>query len=152
MPIDIIYADLCREVAGKVFENFLKILGKCVIVEETEYLLPDEAERDVETVEMEQSTSLTTSSNEEYMPSESSTVTYNRMSFEIKLKIVMIADEHPNWSFKYLQSRFKQYLYHNSDIAHFKKEIITGGTFNDKMDSIKKMCINDLLKHGIRSS
>jgi len=146
LHFDIIYADpprrftqIAKEVAGKVFENFPKMLGKCMIVEETEYLLPNKAERDVETVEMEQSTSSATSSmSEEYMPPKSSTVTYNRVPFDIKLKIVMTANEHPNWSFKYLQSRFKQHLHHNSDIARFKKEIITGGTFNDKMDSIKK--------------
>jgi len=144
LHFDIIYADppgrftqTAKEVAGKVFENFLKMLGKCVIVEETEYLLPDEAKRDE--TEMKQSTSSTTSStSEEYMPPESSTVTHNRVPFDIKLKIVMTANEHPNWSFKYLQSRFKQHLHHNSEIARFKKEIITGGTFNDKMDSIKK--------------
>jgi len=145
LHFDIIYADppgrftqTAKEVAGKVFENFLKMLGKCVIVEETEYLLPDKAKRDE--TEMEQSTSSTTSStSEEYMLPESSTVTLNRVPFDIKLKIVMTANEHPNWSFKYLQSRFKQHLHHNSEIARFKKEIITGGTFNDKMDNIKKI-------------
>lgn len=61
------------------------------------------------------------------------------MPLDVKLKIVMTANEHPNWSFKYLQKRFKQHLRHNSDIARFKAEILTGGTFKDKIDSVKKI-------------
>lgn len=55
-----------------------------------------------------------------------------RVPFDIKLKIVMTSNEHPKWSFKTLQQRFKQHLRHNSDVARFKKEILTGGTFIEK--------------------
>lgn len=66
----------------------------------------------------------------------------------------MTANEHPQWSFKYLQKRFKQHLKHNSDIARFKREILKGGTFLDKMDAIKKMfdCMIDSPKHESVSS
>lgn len=50
LKFDLIYADppkqftkSAKEVAGKLFESFIKMLGKCTIVEEIEYFLPDEA-------------------------------------------------------------------------------------------------------------
>ena len=63
---------------------------------------------------------------------------YYRVSFKIKLKIIMTANENPKWSFKYLQKWFKQHLHHNSIIARFKKEILRGGSFLDKIGIIKK--------------
>lgn len=118
-------------------------------VEETEYFLSNKT-RDVEEIEMkevemeevemeeieiEQATS--SSCDKEYVPSEKRT-TYDRVPFEVKLKIVMTANEHPNWSFKCLQKKFKQYLHHNSKTSRLRNEISTGGTFQDKINRIKK--------------
>jgi len=64
----------------------------------------------------------------------------------------MTANEHPNWSFKYLQGRFKQHLRHNSEIARFRKEILTGRILKDKINIIKKMFMTDLSKHEIKKS
>jgi len=120
-----------KEVAGKLFQNFIKMLSKCVIVEETEYFSSFEAREDVE-----EEMPSTSACDEDYVPP-TKKIVLQRVPFDIKLKIVMTANEHPNWSFKTLQSRFKQHLRHNSDIARFRKEILTGGTFQDKLDRIK---------------
>ncbi|XP_071642227.1 uncharacterized protein [Temnothorax longispinosus] len=119
-----------KKVAGKLFENFVKMLGKCTLVEETEYFFLDKTPENVVEV-------TTSTHDEEYKPPEKIR-NVCRVPFDIKLKIVMTANEHPHWSFKVLQQRFKTHLRHNSEVARFKNEILSGGTFMDKMDAIKR--------------
>ncbi|XP_025154118.1 uncharacterized protein LOC112588423 [Harpegnathos saltator] len=58
--------------------------------------------------------------------------------YDVKLKIVMTANEHPNWSFRTLQSKFKQHLHYHSEVARFRKYILSGGNYWDKLQLIKR--------------
>lgn len=58
------------------------------------------------------------------------------MPFDVKLKIVMTAQEHPHWSFRTLQKRFKKY-YDPSDLIRLRNAVLSGGTFKDKLNIIK---------------
>jgi len=143
LQFDLIYANppkqfnnSAKSVAGKLFENFVKMLGKHTIVEETEYFLPDEEQYVEQDVEQEATSSQ--ACEEAYKLPEKETFSKDRVPFDIKLKIVMTANEHPNWSFKSLQQRFKQHLRHASDISRFRKEVLSGGTFFHKIDAVKK--------------
>jgi len=100
-------------------------------------------------VDIEEATYSSSTNDEEYVPSKK-IAKYYRVPFEVKLKIIMIPNENLKWNFKYLQKRFKQYLHYNSDIARFKKEILIGGSFLDKI--IKKMYMVDLPKHENRNN
>jgi len=79
-----------------MFENFIKMLGKCTFYEDVEYFSSDEAQEQLNVEEIISSTN-----DEEYILSEK-IAKYHRMSFEVKLKIIMTANENPKWSFKYL--------------------------------------------------
>lgn len=147
IKFDLIYAEVpqkfthsTKEVAGKLFESFISMLGKCMMVEEVEYFSSNEKEvENIQEEELQESTSST--SEEEYVPPEK--VSYqDRVPFDTKLKIVMTANEHPTWSFHGLQRRFKQHLRHKTDIARFRKDVINGGTYADKLDLVKK-CVYD---------
>ncbi|XP_076545771.1 LOW QUALITY PROTEIN: uncharacterized protein LOC117611086 [Osmia lignaria lignaria] len=74
----------------------------------------------------------------EYVPSCKNISSLDRVPFDIKLKIVMTVNKHPTWSFYGLQTRFKRHLRHKTDTARFRKDIIKGGTYMDKMEIIKK--------------
>lgn len=102
-----------KMIAGKIFENFIKMLRKYTVVEEVKYFLPDEIQGNIGE-QMEEATSVTTC-DEEHVPSKK-IIKLNRVPFDTKLKI-MTVNEHPNWSFTTLQKRFKQHLHHNSAIA-----------------------------------
>lgn len=72
LRFDLIYADppkqftnSAKNVAGKLFENFVKMLGKHTIVEETEYFLPDE-EQYVEQKDVEQEATSSQACEEAY--------------------------------------------------------------------------------------
>lgn len=141
MKFDLIYANppkkftnIAKEVAGKLFHQFVKMLGKCSLVEEVEYSLPDKEENIKQP--MEEATS--SKCDVEYVPPEKIKKTYEKVPFDVKLKIVITSNENPNWSFKTLQKRFKQHLRYPSEIARFKKEILSGGTFQDKMELVKQ--------------
>ncbi|XP_026829898.1 uncharacterized protein LOC113563060 [Ooceraea biroi] len=110
------------------------MLRKCTIMEDVEYFLPDSQPSTEE--EESEKPSLSTSDEEYMQPAKIST--FDRVSFDTKLKIVMTAREHPKWSFKTLQQRFKQDLRHNSDVVRFRNEILSGGTFFDKIETVKK--------------
>lgn len=97
LQFNLIYADPPRqftkstkEVTRKLFENFIKMLGKCTIIEGLEYFLP-KAQSNIE-----QQEEVTTSTCEEYVPPKKVSIC-KRVSFDIKLKIVMTANEHPQW-------------------------------------------------------
>lgn len=59
----------------------------------------------------------------------------------MKLKIVMTAQEHPQWSFRTLQ-RFKSHLRSNSDVVKYRKYVLSDGSFWDKLELIKKNVYN----------
>ena len=83
-----------------MFEDFIKMLRKCTFYEDVEYFSSDEAQENVkEQLDVEEIISST--NDEEYVLSEK-IAKYHRMSFEVKLKIIMTANENPKWSFKYL--------------------------------------------------
>lgn len=138
LQFNLIYADppqkfnrCAKEVAGKLFENFIKMLDKCTLVEETEYFFLDATIENVEEA-------TTSTCDEEYKLPPAKISDVYRVPFDIKLKIVMTVNEHPNWSFKTLQQRFKNHLRYNSEVARFKNEILSGGSFMNKIDVIKR--------------
>lgn len=142
---DIIYVEAPKKfsytaklVSGKLFEKFIKLLGKHEIAEEMEYYVAE----GTDDVAAENTASTNQSAmDEDYEPLEK-VAAYDAVSFDMKLKIVMAAKEHPQWSFRTLQQRFKKHLRRQSYVARFRKYVLTGGTFKDKMEVIKT-CVHN---------
>ncbi|EFN76524.1 hypothetical protein EAI_13206 [Harpegnathos saltator] len=116
-------------IGGKLFEKLIKLLGKHKISDEVEYYIA-EGEDVIEEDAMEdvQSSSSdephTSQRTEDYEPPQK-VAAMDLVPYDVKLKIVMTANEHPNWSFRTLQSKFKQHLHYHSEVARFRKYIIT---------------------------
>lgn len=132
------FSDNAKLVGGKLFEKLIKLLGNHDIAEEIEYYVAEGTD-DVPA----ENTPFTSRSatDEDYEPPEK-VAAYDPVPFNMKLKIVMAAKEHPQWGFRTLQQRFKKHLHRQSDVARFRKYVLAGGTFKDKMESIKR-CVHD---------
>lgn len=128
------FSDSAKLVGGKLFERCVKMLGQHELSEEVEYYSANGRE-DVaseNTPDISQSTS-----DGEYEPPQKIS-TYRTVPFDIKMKIVMTVKEHPNWTFRTLQQRFRKHLRHHSDVTRLRKDVLSGGNFRDKLQSIKR--------------
>jgi hypothetical protein len=139
---NLIFADTPRKfsnnaklVGGKLFEKFIKLLGEHEILDDIEYYT--EEEQNVVVCENMPSTSKNIPDElEDYEPPKQIS-THKVVPYDTKLKIVLTAQEHPQWSFKTLKHHFRKYLNHPSDVTKYKKAVLSGGTFRDKLNTIK---------------
>ncbi|XP_032675579.1 uncharacterized protein LOC116846167 isoform X2 [Odontomachus brunneus] len=150
------FSNNAKLIGGKLFEKFLKLLGQHAISEEVEYYIAegqdDVAKEDATNDNDNDNDNDTTpegdatpankphtsqSVEEDYEPPRKVTA-IDPVPYEEKLKIVLFANEHPHWSFRSLQKRFKKHLRNNCDLARFRNYILSGGTFWDKMKIIKR--------------
>lgn len=142
IQFDLIFADAPRKFSnnaklagGKLFEKFIKLVGEHEVLDDIEYYLEEE-----EKVVMHESIP-STSRNipddfEDYEPPKEIS-THQIVPYDTKLKIVLAAQEHPHWSFKTLKHKFKKYLNYPSDVTKYKKAVLSGGTFRDKLNIVK---------------
>lgn len=128
------FSNNTKLVGGKLFEKFVKLLGQHEISDEVEYYV----EKDQENITCENMPSTSQDQNipEEYKSPEKVSV-YETVLYDIKLKIVMTAQEHPHWSFRTLQQRFKKHLQRPLQLTRYKNAVLSGGNFRDKLNAIK---------------
>lgn len=127
------FTNNAKLIGGKLFEKFIKLLGEYEVSDEIEYY----EEKTVVCESMPSTSENISDDLEEYEPPPKKVLEQQIVPYDIKLKIVLATQEHPNWSFKTLRHHFRKYLNHAPDVAKYKKAVLSGGTFRDKLNAIK---------------
>ncbi|XP_025158871.1 uncharacterized protein LOC112589511 [Harpegnathos saltator] len=142
IQFDLIFADAPRKFSnnaklagGELFEKFIKLAGEHEVVDDIEYYL-EEGEKVVVRESIPSTSGNIPDDLEDYEPPKKIS-THQIVPYDTKLKIVLAAEEHPNWSFKTLKHNFRKYLNHPSDVTKYKKAVLSGSTFRDKLNAVK---------------